>query len=339
MSNWLVVKDVHKAPALDMVGWFTLCPQNGPTTELLPLHQQFTSLYNETAILVAVHAEAIASSTSSTTGGKLPLTIYESVEETEPLAEEGSMQIDGQEPHDIRFRPLPYSVETDETEMIAIDYVAKGAGSAAAVAVEAPLPSPAAVENTERKGKKRADAVEVDQEKQAATKEIVNPLTTEEEDQIAGITTRLNSVRMLQSRLRLMSQFLQSLPPSYLSDPNSQASPDSIHLPHLRNIQALLTRLSLLTPVTPGSISGEAEDPLLLASQSQSNDVALSCLLSLVSQDVQSLGEMGRKFSMVEQAKAQKIKGKGGYGGGGSFGGVEEQDIRPGAAALNSLLV
>ena len=36
------------------------------------------------------------------------------------------MQVDGEDVTDLKFRALPYSIETDETEMIAVDYVGKG---------------------------------------------------------------------------------------------------------------------------------------------------------------------------------------------------------------------
>ena len=44
------------------------------------------------------------------------------------------MEIDGQDsPLDLRFRELPYSVETGEAEMICVDFVARGGGNATAV--------------------------------------------------------------------------------------------------------------------------------------------------------------------------------------------------------------
>lgn len=73
-------------------------------------------------------------------GGKLPLTIYESVYEDESTAgqhggeEDKAMQVEGQEPRlGLRFRELPHSVETGEAEMISVDFVARGGGNATAV--------------------------------------------------------------------------------------------------------------------------------------------------------------------------------------------------------------
>ncbi|KAJ9612014.1 hypothetical protein H2200_003609 [Cladophialophora chaetospira] len=343
-------KDVHKEPALEFVGWFTLCPSEGPLPEFVSLQKQAINFYNENAILLALHPEAITSETA--TGGKLPITVYESVADAEPK-DDGSMQVDGQEASDIKFRSLPYSIDTDETEMIAIDYVAKGAGSAAAVEDTVPVSKPVEAPLTDKKGKKRADpSPEVAESKESnGIEDTLKSLTPEEEDQVAGMTTRLNSVKMLQSRLALLRTLIQSVPPSYLSSPTSTPTfPDPSYLPHLRNIQALLTRLSLLTPPTDSSSTNQNQ-PLVSSSLSQSNDVSLASLLSLLSQDVQSLSELGRKFSTVEtnksssKSKHSQPKSAGGIGGGmggagggysglgdgdGGYGGVGSQALNAG---------
>ena len=288
---------------------------------------------NESVLLLAFHPSAISAGKVPNSNSKLPLTIYETVIESDHGKGDGAMQIDGEDYTAIKFRPVSYTIETDETEMIAIDYVAKGAGSAAAVHLAGEGQSSSETkEPTEDKGKKRADEAE-GEEGANGSDEAANPLSTEEEDQIAGITTRLNSVRMLLSRLSLLTTFIRSQPPSYLSDPNtplSKTSPDPAQLPHLRDVQALLTRLSLLTPpadVTSSTTSASA-DSLTLASLSQSNDVALSSLLAVLGQDVQGLSELGRKFASAEQERVKKGKGKGGlgasvFGSGGEYEGTK----------------
>lgn len=252
----------------------------------------------DTTILLLLHPETVVA--GSTAGGKLPITIFESEYEIELPGNEGSMLVDGQEREDLRFKPLPYSIETDETEMIAIDYVAKGAGSAAAVDDSKATGSsagPSETKASDKKGKKRADPAEANG---SGAEDRLDALTPEEQDQIANMTTRLNSVKMLQSRISLMRSFVQSLPPSYLTDQESAAiapdSPDPAHLPHLRNIQALVTRLSLLTPVD----SAASSQPLAEAAQSQANDVVTAKLLSLLGQDIQALNELGRKHATIE---------------------------------------
>lgn len=120
-------------PALDLFGWFTVIPPSGPESAQLPIHHQILRDYNETALLLGFHPSSIAE--TSATRGKLPLTIYESVYEGEKASDgDKSMQIDGQEPSlTIKFRELPYSIETGEAEMISVDFVARGGGNATSV--------------------------------------------------------------------------------------------------------------------------------------------------------------------------------------------------------------
>lgn len=128
-------KDVHKEPALELVGWFTTAPMTGPEPQHVPIHQQIIHDYNETAVLLAFHPTDVLAGASQS--GRLPLTIYESVYETVGKAGnsdgEGdrSMDLDAPEgPLEMRFRELPYSVETGEAEMIGVDFVARGGGNA-----------------------------------------------------------------------------------------------------------------------------------------------------------------------------------------------------------------
>jgi COP9 signalosome complex subunit 6 len=259
------------------------------------------------------------------------------------------MQVDGQELTDIKFSHLPYTIDTDETEMIAIDYVAKGAGSAAAVGESQAQSTesstkPAEPTSTDMRGKRRADLLEpTDKHEANDLDDTFSALTPEEDDQVANMTTRLNSVKMLQSRISLLRGFIQTLPPSYITDQDSVAitptSPDPADLPHLRNIQALITRLSLLTPVDSASSS----QPLAAASQFQSNDVALVNMLSLLGQDIQALSELGRKFATVENTRSlakSKHAGagpKGGGVGGGAYEGLVEGDGRFGGLSMSNV--
>lgn len=124
-------KDVHLQPALELVGWFTTAPFTGPEADHLAIHQQISQNYNETAVLLAFHPSSVLE--GAAVGGKLPLTIYESVYETGDSGDR-SMDIDGQDaPLDLKFRELPYSIETEEAEMISVDFVARGGGNATAV--------------------------------------------------------------------------------------------------------------------------------------------------------------------------------------------------------------
>ena len=132
-------KDVHKTPALDLVGWFTTAPVTGPEATQLPIHTQILQDYNETAVLLCFHPASVLAGAG--VGGKLPLTIYESVYESSDGAGDraGAMDVDGEGKAsanaglDLRFRELPYGVETGEAEMISVDFVARGGGNATAI--------------------------------------------------------------------------------------------------------------------------------------------------------------------------------------------------------------
>lgn len=127
------VKDVHKAPPLDLVAIFTLAPPSGPLPDHVPILQQLQHSYNDSLMLLLFHPQTILDGTL--TGGKLPISIYESYYEPGSESADKGLQVDGWamgRQLQMRFRQLPFEVETGEAEMIAVDFVAKGSGSAAA---------------------------------------------------------------------------------------------------------------------------------------------------------------------------------------------------------------
>ena len=134
-------KDVHKVPPLELVGWFTTAPTAGPQPCHVPIHHQILCDYNETAVLLTFHPLAVSEGVAA--GGKLPLTIYESVyvsvkADGQNIGQDhGRMEIEGQDVSlesqlELRFRELPYSIETGEAEMIGVDSLARGGGNATA---------------------------------------------------------------------------------------------------------------------------------------------------------------------------------------------------------------
>lgn len=149
------VKDVHKDPPLDIVGWWSTAPPSGPNGSHLPVHRQLLQDYNESAVFLAFHPSQI----QERHGAKLPLTIYESVHEGENSGDAGKdMQIDGEEPAmNIRFRELPYSVETGEAEMIGVDTIAKGSGTATRTETTAQVSAPGSSKNGGDKKQMQAD--------------------------------------------------------------------------------------------------------------------------------------------------------------------------------------
>jgi COP9 signalosome complex subunit 6 len=126
-------KDVHKQPALDLVGWFTLGPRSGPAPHVLPIHTRISELYTEAPLLVLFHPQDAFS--EATAAGKLPLTLYEPISEnvaSDP--NDKAMDIDGAvKAKSTKFKELVYTIETGEAEMISVDFVARGGGNATAV--------------------------------------------------------------------------------------------------------------------------------------------------------------------------------------------------------------
>lgn len=114
-----------------------MTPPSGPTEAQLPIHRQILQDYNETAVLLSFHASELDNKSSTT--GKLPLTIFESIYEDKPDDGDKSMDIDGQQPSlTLKFRELPYTIETGEAEMIGVDSIARGGGNATAIPTNIP---------------------------------------------------------------------------------------------------------------------------------------------------------------------------------------------------------
>jgi COP9 signalosome complex subunit 6 len=90
------------------------------------------------------------------------LTVYESVFEGDNAGDgDKIMQLDGEvRGLHIRFRELPYFVETGEAEMISVDFVARGGGNA--MAVDAPASKPEAGKK-KRPGRKNDEGQKEDE--------------------------------------------------------------------------------------------------------------------------------------------------------------------------------
>lgn len=117
---------------------------------------------------------------------------------------------------------------------------------------------------------------------------------------IASLTTRLNAVKTLESRIRLIKSYLANLPPSFLDGSGVQSdSKDTntpgLSYPILRNIQSLISGLSLLAP--------QDEEAFAVESLAQENDVTLVSLLGLLGENVQHMRELGKKSAIVESTR------------------------------------
>ncbi len=294
------MKQIHKSPQLDLVGWYTVLPKSGPTPSTLSIHNYLLAEHNESSVLLAFHPEEAVDHSA---GSKLPLTIYESnYEVDEPRAgdqgEDKEMR-DGEPPLKLKFRELPYSVETGEAEMISMDFVARGAGNATVI-------EPREQTQPSKDGKGKQPEVQAMDSSEAEPDEHI--LSRDDEEMIAALTAKANAVKMLQSRINLLATYLERLPPSHLPDSNlpeaeNQNSDNPYTTPShtiLRSIQALVNRLSLLVPSNT-----EAFEQEML---SEANDVHLMGLLNDVIQSMTETRAIGKKFSVVEAAKSHNRK-------------------------------
>ncbi|KAM4056652.1 maintenance of mitochondrial structure and function [Hirsutella rhossiliensis] len=269
---------VHKERRLELVGWYTLLPVSGPTLSILPIHSQIVEGWNESAILLGFHPEEAL---NHSVGGKLPLTIYESSYEVDDIKNdqdgEDKKMDDGEPALRLKFREVPYSVETDETEMISMNYVAGGGG-----------------------GKRRLVESGIEETKRQAQQDADDVLTREEEEIVASLTAKANAIKMLHSRIRLLATYLERLPPSFVNGEHSDA--DRMETDNtvpsmtiLRQIQALVGRLDLVIPSDKEAFDRETLQ--------QSNDVHLFELLNTVMQNLSQARDVGKKSSIVESSK------------------------------------
>ncbi|KAI4766958.1 hypothetical protein E4T52_16113 [Aureobasidium sp. EXF-3400] len=304
-------KDVHKAPPLDLVAIFTLAPPSGPLPDHVPILQQLQHSYNDSLMLLLFHPQTILD--GALTGGKLPISIYESYYEPGSENADKGLQVDGWamgRQLQMRFRQLPFEVETGEAEMIAVDFVAKGSGSATVHnSVAPPL-----------KDKGRAEG-------SAATNDV--QLSVADEEVISSLTAKYNAIKMLHQRINLIKAYLAELPQSYLTDASISAGPSDPPLNHqlLREISSMLSRLPLLAPPTTHSsttilIPGMPQSALATASAQEQSDVHMVSLLASLTRTVAQAKDMGSKYSIVQKAKTDKNHAgmMGGRGGFGNYG-------------------
>lgn len=290
------MKAVHTDRSLDLVGWFTLLPRDGPGANVMPIHNQVLER-NETAILLGLHTEELG---ENSVGGKLPVTLYETNYEVEGAAKEthddgeDKEMKDGDSQLKLKFREIPFVVETGEAEMISMNSIATGAANAASAQVRQKQQDTEASTKAQAgqgKGKQKAE-----QESESVDPSTV-ALSKEDEEMIATLTTKANAIRMLQSRIDLIIKYLQKLPPPYmdaaLAEAEEHTQPSQTLL---RLVQALVHRLRLVEPADASDFQKE-----LLREE---NDVQTINLLNELMSRVNETRDVGRKFSAVESGKA-----------------------------------
>ncbi|KAF3912991.1 hypothetical protein ABW21_db0206761 [Orbilia brochopaga] len=324
-ESWFVqklkqFKDVH--PTLDFIGHFTYlppAPHNLPRQLHLNLQTQLLA-HNESLIFLTLHPSPL----STSTGGKLPLTIYESVYEEEGDTHESKVL-------KMKFTELSYTVETGEAEMIGVDHVAKGglnagdesgsagnAGGAAAGKDEKAAASAAKDDKKDTKGKGKA--TEAPKEEKEITFESI-ALPTQTQELLSTLTAKANAVRMLHSRLTLLLAYLRSIESSATSTSTAAASEsqgqDQPKLNHsvLRSLLSLTNRLPLVAPPATATSSLSSE------SLAELSDVHLVALLGAITSSIEASKEVGRKYSALEALRGGRERQQGGGSASGPPGG------------------
>ncbi|POS82433.1 hypothetical protein EPUL_006053 [Erysiphe pulchra] len=285
------MRDVHKSPTLDIVGWYTTLPSIGPQPAHLPIHLQILQNYNESALLLGFYPNLVA---DGSTCGKLPLAIFESNFEAEGQKlgtgdDKKSIDID-LEPS-IRFKEISYTIETGDAEMIGIDSIARSGGNATAGIRKETGPTVYSKDH-------RTEPDRNSKTEKITTEDRV--LAREEEELIASLTAKMNAIKMLQARINMITVFLREIHNS--NDGNElddQVNRSAKHIV-LRSIQALLSKLALLVPA---NTAGYKEELI-----SEQNDVNLVSLLSAITESIKDVREVGMKHGVIESSKTVKAR-------------------------------
>lgn len=330
------MRDVHKNPPMDLVGWYTFVPRTGPIDHHIPIHTEILERYNESAILLGFHVQDLV---TPLPGNPLPITIYESVYEAEDAGKPTQSKGEDLEMKDtdappkmtLRFRELPYGTETGDAEMIAMQHIREG------VAHATRSDDSKKTTTADKKGKGKATAtssVSQPGPSNAPTDEDAN-LNKDELEQISALETKQNAIKMMRKRIHLLIAYLKELDPAFLNA--TKEKPYDPKAPHtglkpsqniLRQIQALVTNIELVTPAKQDKL----EEEIL----QETNDVKLVGLMKDMFSTISDMRDAGKKFAVAESSKSQKNRqaagnrdfaeygGSGGGGGGqqGSMGGV-----------------
>lgn len=281
------MKAVHIDRNLDLVGWFTQLPRGTPGDNVWPIQRQILA-HNESAVLLGFHADEI----STTSTGKLPVTIYETsygmADSTNTAKDDGEDEEmkDNDGRLKLTFHSIPFAVETGEAEMISMSGVASGATNAASAQVRQKK-DPSDVPDG-GKGKGKGNLAHIAQP--ANVDATSTTLTKEDEAMISAVQTKANAIKMLKSRIDLLITYLQMG-----AQGNSTEKPEHSQA-LLRLIQALVHRLSLVE-------SANAEE-LQIELIREENDVDTIMLLNELMSRANNTRDVGRKFSAIESGKA-----------------------------------
>jgi COP9 signalosome complex subunit 6 len=114
---------------------------------------------------------------------------------------------------------------------------------------------------------------------------------------VASLQTKANAITVLKSRLDLLSSYLKSLPPSYLTDASISPEQTDPPLKHeiLRSISALAAQLHILSPADLAGFAKEVKET--------KTDVELIKLLSTMTRNVSDVKQLGKRWHLIEPRK------------------------------------
>lgn len=288
-------KEVHKAPALDMVALFTLGPVIGPQPAHLPVLKQVQEITGSDSIMLLLfHVEQV----DHLQGGKLPISLYDSVEEAEGA---------------VKFKELAFDVDSGDAEMIGVNFVAVGGGNATAVPKADASSSGGASSSKAKTAKSKGKGKEKDDEGvEVNGSSSANILSPEDDELISTLNSKVNAIKMLNERINLIRTYLETLPDSYLTDVSSTSpAPDNTNFALLRSVNSMLSRLPLLAPPTSSTLDSTPDtttpiSTLQQASETEKQDVHLTSLLASLTRATQEASNLGSKFSVLQREKQSK---------------------------------
>ncbi len=302
------MKQVHKDPQLDIVGWYALVPNDGPTNLHSRLHETL-SQDNDSLILLGFHLDKLLRLTDA----GLPITIYEAELEADakdkPTAGGEDLEMTDASPASLKFRELPYVTETGEAEMIAMQFVREGGANASLESggdkrIAESAEKKVAVD-ADAKGKRRA----VSKEAAGASKDA--SLSKEESEFVSALRAKANAAKMMKSRIEIIIAYLQRLPPDFragkLTSADAAAAAEASGGQYirpsnniLRQIQALVANIELSTPSKSQALKREI--------MQETNDVELLSMISALVSSVEDVREAGKKFAVVETVRTSRSR-------------------------------
>lgn len=290
--------------------------KNGPDDDHIPIQEQLLLEFGTDApILLAFHVEDVL---RPPPGNPLPFSIYEGRDET-PEGATGPFSLADEEVMTasysnsvVRFLPVPYTTETGDAEMIAMQFIREGGANADAQASTAdssksrnPTYRDLLRGNVAAKPEGKTKGKGKDKGKETASDPASNDnvLSKEELELISSLQSKANALKMMKARLALVISYLQNLPREPLIENAPPAAGGHDVLPShklLRKIQTIVANLNLVSPAEGDDLQKEM---LQL-----SNDVTAVSMLKDLLASVTEMREIGKKFAVVEATKVMRSR-------------------------------